>query len=272
MQDLLKPMEIEKSVEIRIAELQKFQQKLQKQLENCPNGKIHIVNSKGRVQYYQRTGAEDKSGKYIRKDNEQLIKRLLQKSYNEKEIRLIKKELSILDQFRKTYSTLPEQIKAVYDTYPVPAKKYIQPVDMTEEDFNREWTAYKFEGKELREGQSNFLTDRGEYVRSKSELIIANTLNKHEIPYRYECPLEIRKGLVVHPDFTVLNKRTRNVYYWEHRGMMDDRGYSTHSVQKVKEYERAGIFPGKNLILTEETSTVPLASYEITNIIRIYLT
>ena len=49
---------------------------------------------------------------------------------------------------------------------------------------------------------SNYITDAGERVRSKSELVIANLLYKNNIPYMYECPLKINNN-TVYPDFTV---------------------------------------------------------------------
>ncbi|MFQ6929598.1 MAG: hypothetical protein ACLRR3_00115 [Eubacterium sp.] len=38
-------------------------------------------------------------------------------------------------------------------------------------------------------------------------------------------PLRLKGYGTVKPDFTVLNKRTRHEYVWEHFGMMDDSIY-----------------------------------------------
>ena len=54
------------------------------------------------------------------------------------------------------------------------------------------------------------ITEKGEYVRSKSEKIIADTLTKNNINYVYELPLRLKGYGTVKPDFTVLNKRTRH--------------------------------------------------------------
>ena len=115
-----------------------------------------------------------------------------------------------------------------------------------------------------------FETKRKEKVRSKSELNIANTLEDYGISYKYECPIKLSNGITVYPDFTVLNVRTRQTYYWEHRGMMDDKEYSRHAVLKMKNYMKSGICVGKNLIITEETSTDPLGTNEIKMIIKEY--
>ena len=69
------------------------------------------------------------------------------------------------------------------------------------------------------------ITAKGEYVSSKSEKIIADTLTKNNINYVYELPLRLKGYGTVKPDFTVLNKRTRQEYVWEHFGMMDGNVY-----------------------------------------------
>lgn len=105
-------------------------------------------------------------------------------------------------------------------------------------------------------------------MRSKSELNIANTLYKMEIPYKYKCPFVLMNGRTVHPDFTILDIVNRREIYWEHRGMMDDRMYLKQSVQRIKEYRKSGIYVGDNLLITEETSTLPLGTDEIEDIAR----
>ena len=53
-------------------------------------------------------------------------------------------------------------------------------------------------------------------VCSKSEIIIANMLNKKadNLSYRYEAELYLKKAnRIVHPDFTILNKKSGKIYY-----------------------------------------------------------
>ena len=61
------------------------------------------------------------------------------------------------------------------------------------------------------EDNTEYYTYKGERVRSKSEMIIANELFRNNIPYKYELPIELEnwnKKVTIYPDFTVLNKRT----------------------------------------------------------------
>lgn len=71
--------------------------------------------------------------------------------------------------------------------------------------------------------------------------------------------------------FTLLDIRKRREVYWEHRGMMDDRNYLKHAVQRVKDYRKEGIYVGDNLLITEETSVLPLGTDEILSVIQYFL-
>ena len=91
------------------------------------------------------------------------------------------------------------------------------------------------------------------------------------IPYKYERPLVLRTIGKVHPDFTVLNVRTREEFVWEHFGMMDDPGYCERNLGKIVAYEKDGFFPGKNFIMTFETKEHPLNTKIIDKLVENFL-
>ena len=129
----------------------------------------------------------------------------------------------------------------------------------------------EYEGKGFAEDAPEFYTSRGERVRSKSEWIIAELLEKEGIPYRYEYPVYLRGFGKVYPDFTVLNVRTRREIYWEHMGMMDNPVYAEKAVNKIHTYEQNGMFQGEDLLVTYETSKNPLNQKVIMRMIQRYL-
>ena len=77
--------------------------------------------------------------------------------------------------------------------------------------------------------------------------------------------------MTIHPDFTVLNVRKRKEYLWEHLGMMDDPEYSKSALERIRQYEKQGFYPGDKLIITHETSENPLPTRLIDDIISHYL-
>ncbi|MCQ2517483.1 MAG: hypothetical protein MJ119_01870 [Lachnospiraceae bacterium] len=204
---------------------------------------------------------------YVSIKDEKTIRKYLQKLYDEKIVSLLKTEKDALEKFEKTTNSIVNELRNIYSNFPDDVKKYLSPIDIPDEEYAKNWNSMPYEGKPVSDTVSIYFTDKGERVRSKSELNIANALYKNNIPYKYECPLILKGGLVIYPDFTVLDVKRRRTIYWEHRGMMDDRDYSRHSVTRIKDYMRNGIYIGDNLIITEETSQVPLGTDEIKNMI-----
>lgn len=149
------------------------------------------------------------------------------------------------------------------DNLPDSRKVLITPVWISVKEKMRRWNNESSEPYMKYKENLIHETDRGEFVRSKSEKEIANELNYHSnrLDYKYERPLTmINHGHeeIFHPDFTVINRITGNIKYWEHAGRMDDPGYVNHFVGKMNTYIENGIFPGEDLIVTYETSCIPL--------------
>lgn len=85
-------------------------------------------------------------------------------------------------------------------------------------------------------------TKRGDAVRSKSEVIIANLLHSAKIDYHYESPLELG-GVVKYPDFTIEDDDAGVTYYWEHCGLLHDPAYQRRWKEKEKRYRANDILP-----------------------------
>lgn len=243
--------------------MQQVRSELEESLNNAPQESVRVLKSGGRVQCYLRSDKSDKNGVYVPKKQISKLKKYIQNDYNAKALKLINEEICNLQSYLKKSSTLPTKIKLLYSNYPQEIKQLICPIDCMDEEYVKEWLSRSFVGKKIPDSLPIFETNNGERVRSKSELSIANALLKYGVPYKYECPLTLKGGIVVHPDFSVLHVKKRKIIYWEHRGMMDEREYARESVNKIKEYNRNGIVLGDNLIITEETSSNPLGTNEI---------
>ena len=84
-------------------------------------------------------------------------------------------------------------------------------------------------------------TVRGELVRSKSEVIIANLLHSMGIAYDYERELIGADGTRRFPDFTIEDAEAGVTVYLEHLGLLHEPGYRARWEAKLAWYERAGI-------------------------------
>lgn len=112
-----------------------------------------------------------------------------------------------------------------------------------------------------------YKTISGDFVRSKSEVMIDMILVKYKIPFRYECALQIGE-LVIYPDFTIRHPKTDEIYYWEHFGQMDKESYAKQAASKLQTYILNKIIPNIQLITTYETKEKPLSVEQVECIIK----
>ncbi len=252
----------------RQREVAKAIAKTRQELEKAPDGIIRIVTSRNHPQYYLRNNRQDRAGAYISKSDKGVIQKYVQKKYDEKVLKLLTKEFDALEKFLNQTGDIMEEIQCLYSDIHEELKEMITPVDMVEQDYIREWMEKSYEPKSIQEDLVCYMTYNKERVRSKSELNIANALANSGIPYKYECPLKLNNGAIIYPDFTIYDVKNRREIYWEHRGMMDDEEYARHAVMRIKSYISSGHRIGKDLLITEETSTHPLGTNEIEAVIQ----
>lgn len=117
-------------------------------------------------------------------------------------------------------------------------------------------------------------TARGEMVRSKSEVIIADHLYNRGLDYSYERKLTI-DGATKYPDFTVEDMESGLTVYWEHCGMLHVFSYRRRWEDKLAWYRAHGILPheeggGPNgtLVITRDESNGSIDSAKITQLLE----
>ncbi len=167
---LLYPISVYEEAKRRHSEISEILNELEKSLDKAPPGKIHVVKSTKRTQFYLRSDSSDKSGRYISKSDETTIKTYLQKSYDEKVSKLLNAELINLEKNLKKSNGIISKIRNLYSKNPEEVKKYITPIDISDEDYVKEWLNIPYIGKEINENLPFYETNKKERVRSKSEL------------------------------------------------------------------------------------------------------
>ena len=239
----------------RISELVYWKEKVEVSLAKAPEGSLILSKSNGSTQFFHRTKPTQKKGVYLSKKNKKLIASLAQKDYDQLILKELEKELCQLHMIK---NHLPaSSLSDVYSKLSDQRKPFVTPYFISDEDYTKQWLAVKYESKPLSEELPFYITERGEKVRSKTEKILADKLSLLGVPYRYEYPLKLKGYGTVYPDFTLLDVAKRREIYWEHFGMMDNPQYAQKAIQKLHTYEKNGIYPGKNLIVTFETPQAP---------------
>ena len=248
--------EIKIMLEERETYLQLLKEEKEKMLKGAPEGYLRVCQSRNKIQYYERTNPKDFSGTYINDVNMKIAYQLAQKDYDQKILRAIEKELKAIQRYKEAYPN--KTIEQIYDSLHPARQRLILPIRESDEEFIAHWENVEYKGKDFFYDTSEHYTAKGERVRSKSEVIIADALNRAGIPYRYEYPLYIKGLEYINPDFTILDVKRRKEIIWEHLGLMDKPEYAENNVYKINCYERSGYHMGDNLICTFETKQNPL--------------
>ena len=256
----------------RLITIEKIIKIKEKNLENAPNGRLRISIEENNTRYYFRHEGGNTNGKYLRNPNTTLVKQLAQKTYDEKILKNLKTESFYLNKLCQFYKK--NDVNCIFQKLTEERKKLVEPITLENDKYAQKWLQEKeknLENTSLPPSDKDFFTDKGEHVRSKSEVIIANILNRMGVPYYYEFPLKLKNNVTVHPDFCCLNLRTRKEIFWEHFGLMDDNNYSNNAVKKIRNYTENGYFAGDSFIYTMETSDQTLNTKEIEKIVKNYL-
>ena len=278
----LSPNQLAPQIEKRLAELQNLLFTKKKSYEKAPQGRIRISQNSGHPEYYLLTERGSLRGKYLPHSQKTLARQLAQKDYDARLIKLLQKEISALQNYMKQTSN-GRAIPELYDSLCPARRSLITPAILTNEQYAARWQDISWKGRPFASDAPYICTARGERVRSKSEVIIADTLFRYNIPYRYEFPITLKRitpddirrdfgsSITLYPDFLCLNTRTRTEFYWEHFGLMDDPAYSNNAAGKLRLYTENGLLPGRNLIITMETQTEPPSIKALEKLIEEFL-
>ena len=240
----------------------------EKRLQNVPDGTLNICGTKGKTQYYNKL--KDGNKVYVSKKQQQKIFDLAQKEYDLILLNELRNQQKQLQQIIASFH--PEKLDETFQKFCEAKKLLINPIITSDKKYVEKWLKKEYNGLGFEESdESDFITTNGIRVRSKSEVMIAETLNRYKIPYRYEYPLILDGIGIVHPDFFCLNVRKRKEVVWEHFGMMDDMTYSSKNIKKMEKYVINGYIPGDNFISTYETNNIPLSSRVIEKMIKMCL-
>ena len=126
-------------------------QKAIDQLNDTPPGTLRLSKSNESIQYYHCMPKEKKNGRYIPKENGELIHQLAQKSYAEKILRLAERRLSQIQRITRDYED--DEIEQIFLHEHKERQKLIEPVEPIWEQQLEQWIGQEYKGKEFQEGR-----------------------------------------------------------------------------------------------------------------------
>ena len=231
-------------------------------LNHAPEGCLKWQNKNGKTYYYHQFMKDNKwVRRYIKKAELSLAKTLAQKQYYISIRPILERMLDEIERFIKKCPL--NELEKIYDNLSVERKNLVTPIQVSVKEKVKQWENEVYEKNLMYHENLRFETEKGDTVRSKSEVIIANILyrNRKDILYKYERPLEVIENgrqKTIYPDFTILNKHTGEITYWEHAGRMDDPYYANDFVKKMNTYITNDLLPGRDIVVSFESQSIPL--------------
>ncbi len=248
--------------------LQNFIRQKEAALDRAPEGTLIITGPRRgstTPEYYQKLG-ERKD--YLPKGNEELVRALAQKTYDEKQLREAKRLLSLLGRFAQKDPIFHDALESMS-----PERRALVDPDFLPDALVRElWKSIKYEGMGFSPNYPEYFTADNVRVRSIGERTIGTRLFERDRLYLYEFPCKLADGGIVYPDFTCLNLRTRKLFLWEHLGRLDEQKYVENNLRKLARYRASGYQLGVDLLVTHEVGGNPLSVKEIDALIDTHLT
>ncbi len=275
--------------------------------EEGEEGFLVLRRIRGTVRYYIKSNGNEK---YIGREHQKKITQYAQSRYRKELIPAAKREIDQLKRcvaILKSTKYGPSDIGTVFDSLPEELKHIVDRYPLSDSEYARNWQKNENLVKKCRQNKKDkfhiYETQNGEYVMSKSEALIANILKDRGVPYHYEIAItpEIQldydrpiydigfdgklklvgyepkegfsplNGDTLHPDFLVLNRRTRMEYFWEHLGMVDNDEYCKKNLNRLLRFLDAGYRIGEEVIVSSESKENPLDTKKVNEIIDRYL-
>ena len=238
-------------------------------------GTLIRKRTSGKMRFYCKKEGSSQL-EYLGSDKTDEVRRLAGKLYVNKLVRVASSEMAQIDRCLNVLQGGRgiADVDDVYPGLPEEVRNLVEPEKSTFDGYARWWQADRSKGRSGTKYYNYPLkTARGETVKSKSEVIIADRLDAAGVPYVYEYKTVVDDewAAMNYPDFYVLNKRTGEEFFWEHFGKMDDERYCQNSQLKLEKYAQRGLVPGKNLILSFEGSKRALSTEYVDFLIKSYL-
>lgn len=221
---------------------------VRQELKKCSKGTLTEAQKRGHavfVQYYYENGNRIRHGITRKTD---VVESLIRRRVFEKEEKHLVNEQNILSKYITTLSEfdIDKEIDLLKKDCPHLEEELILKALYLRSD--NDWEQASYEQSDYKPEMRKHITSRGLKVRSKSELLIAEKLYAHNIPFHYEQVLHFGTTTLI-PDFTI-RRNDGKMFIWEHEGMTNVQEYLDWQNQKGRLYASKGIVPWDNLIVT----------------------
>ena len=113
-------------------------------LKEVPEGFLKISYSHGKPQYKLISGKEKKKELYIHSNDIELVRKLAQKTYDERVLKKAKDEIQSISSLVELYEK--GNCDDIYDGFSVTRKSLVTPIMIPDDEFVRQWLDDDYEG------------------------------------------------------------------------------------------------------------------------------
>lgn len=253
------------AIRTRIEEIKEELQKLEALQRQLPEGDLICARNETRYKWYLRNPGKSQ---YIPRKKMEFAEKLALKKYYGSKQKDLQSELKACEAYvRLSSSTEADRAEKIL-LHPEYERLLAGEFRSGNKELE-EWSNADYEHCQKHPEKLLIKGTRGKMLRSKSEAMIDMVLFAEGIPFRYEEKI-VLGGTVLYPDFIIRHPKTKDFYYWEHFGMMDNAEYINNACKKIKIYCENGIIPSVNLILSYETQKHPFSINEVERTVKQY--
>lgn len=245
-------------------QIEKQIKKIQEEIDTLPEGKLVITHNKDRYKWYV---SHNGITKYLPKSQRALAEALAKKKYLLLQLNDLAREKNAIQFLLNRNQGKTNEVEQLLSNPPFQELLFSE-FKLESQECNN-WMNTPYERNMSYPEHLTHKSISGNVLRSKSESLIDMILYTSKIPFRYECSLNLGEK-VIYPDFTILHPLTKEIFYWEHFGMMDYPMYAKSAYSKLQLYSSNNFFPSINLITTYETKDHPLSAESINKIVKHY--
>jgi hypothetical protein len=237
---------MQEDLEMMLQKYLKHLKMLKAELRKTKGGSLYIKHCNDRILFTEyKNGHEVGIGKDMQKVHSLARRKYAEVVYRQLENHCRELQQLIVTMQKSNRKKLPDSFIQKCENAELDMKRILLNLDQ------QNWMAEEFEPNPFYPEHAVYTTNSGIITRSKSEKIIAESLDKCNITYQYEKPLKLG-NMTYYPDFTIMTT-SGEIIYWEHMGLMDNEEYFIKSCRKLREYRKHGINEHTNLIVTWET-------------------
>lgn len=249
-----------RNLSFRLQQLDLEIENCRKQLALAPEGSVFSRKiTEDTYRYFKRVRLSDGSEKelYLGKKDRTEAVALAQKMHTEKRLQDLLQEKKLLRSVL-TYQDTEPAADTFLKSHPGISKLLAESQENKLSDDNLRWKAMPYDRNPNYPEQLKYPTIiPGLLVRSKAEADIVSRLEFFGVPYHYDEVMNFN-GKKIAMDFLCLNITTGNIWYWDHRGMLNHPDYIRKTLYCENIFLNAGIVPWINMIVTTETLEHPL--------------